>query len=132
MKILIVEDEITSRVLIQEILLPYGNCDAAANGAEAIEAFILAWKEKEPYDLICMDIMMPHVDGQQASKRIRELEKDMGIKIRDEVKIIMTTVLEDPKNVIEAYNKGGATSYIVKPIKKKKITNELRKFGLIN
>jgi two-component system chemotaxis response regulator CheY len=46
------------------------------------------------------------------------------------VKIIMTTVLEDPKNVIEAYNKGGATSYLVKPVERNKVIEELDRLGL--
>jgi len=40
---------------------------------------LLAWEEQEPYDLICMDIMMPEVDGQEALQRIRDMEKEMGI-----------------------------------------------------
>lgn len=130
MKILIVDDEFASRRLLQAILSPYGQCDVAVDGKEAIEAFKLAWEEMRPYELICMDIMMPGTDGQQALKKIREIEQDMGIRGAEEVKVIMTTALDDPKTVVEAYYRGGATSYIVKPIGHKKLIEEIRLLGL--
>jgi len=52
-----------------------------------------------------MDIMMPKMDGQEALKRIREMEKKMGVSSVDEVKVIMTTVMEDPKSVIQAFKR---------------------------
>ncbi|GBD96313.1 MAG TPA: response regulator [Nitrospirae bacterium] len=131
MRILIVEDDFTSRKLLQKFLSPYGDCDIAVDGEEAIQAYKTSWVKNEPYDLICMDIMMPNVDGQEALREIRVIEKDLGIKNPDEVKVIMTTVLDDPKNVFKALNKGGATSYIVKPISKQTLLEELRKLGLI-
>lgn len=130
MKILVVEDDFGSRRMMQKILVEFGEVDVVIDGEEAIEGFKLAWEENKPYDLIFMDIMMPRIDGQEALKQIRSFELQMGIKSVDEVKIIMTTVLEDPKNVIEAYHKGGATSYLVKPVTKESISNELRKLGL--
>ncbi len=132
MRILIVEDDFTSRKLLQKFLSPYGECDIAVDGEEAIEAYKLSWLKNEPYDLICMDIMMPKVDGQQALREIRGIEKEMDIKPADEVKVIMTTVLDDPKNVFRAFNRGGAASYIVKPIRKQTLLEEMRKLGLID
>ncbi len=130
MKTLIVEDDFIARRLLKDILSPYGDCDTVVDGDEAIQAFRLAWDDNQPYDLICMDIMMPKTDGQQALASIREIEKDLGIRGSDEVKIIMVTALGDPKSVIEAYYKGGATSYVVKPIEKAKLLKEIRLLGL--
>jgi two-component system, chemotaxis family, chemotaxis protein CheY len=129
MRFLIVEDDFGSRRLLQAFLKPYGSCDVVVDGEEAIEAFRLSWEENDPYSAIFLDIMMPKVDGQQALKEIRRIEKDIGIKSIDEVKIIMTTALEDPKNVVEAYHKGGATSYLVKPIDKEMIQKEMSRLG---
>ncbi len=130
MKVLIVDDEFASRRLLQAILSPHGECDVAVNGTEAVEAFRLAWEEKRPYDLVCLDIMMPEMDGNQALKKIREMEKDKGIKGSDEVKVIMTTALGDPKTVIESFYRAGATGYVVKPINHKKLIEEIRALGL--
>lgn len=132
MRVLIVEDDFISRKLLQKLLGHYGDCDIAVNGMEAIRAFKVALEEKQPYDLICMDIMMPHIDGQQALKEIRKMEKEMNIDPANEAKVIMTTALDDPRNVVESFYKGGATSYIIKPIDKKKLLDEVRKLGLID
>jgi len=131
MKVLIAEDDFIARRLIKDILSPYGECDIVADGEEATKAFQLAWDEKKPYDLVCLDIMMPNVNGQEALRRIRSLEKEKGIKGSQEAKVIMITVLDDPKTVVEALHKGGATSYIVKPVNKGKLLDELRSLKLI-
>ena len=131
MKVLIVEDEFVSRKIIKDILSLYGDCDVVVDGDEGVQAFKLAWEEFSPYDLVVMDIMMPNTDGQEALKQIREIEKGIGIEGSKEVKVIMVTALDDPKNVFEALYQGGATSYIVKPIDKEKLLDEIRDFGLI-
>ena len=132
MKCLIVEDDFISRRVLKELLSSHFDCDIAVDGAEAVASFRLAHEGKRPYDLICMDIMMPGVDGQEALRRIRLLEKEFEIPPNLEVKVIMTTALDDPKTVIQAYYKGGATSYIVKPVSKQKLMRELRILGLVN
>ena len=130
MKILIVEDDFASRKLMQKFLEPFGECDIAVDGEEAIDAFEMALEEETPYDVIFLDIMMPRMDGQQALQSIREVEKEAGIKGKKEVKVIMTTVLEDPKNVMKAFHKGGATSYLVKPINRNMLIQEMKKLNL--
>ncbi|MFZ5813190.1 MAG: response regulator [Thermodesulfobacteriota bacterium] len=131
MRVLVVEDDFTSRKVLQKILSPFGEVDIAVNGLEAVEAFESSLREKKPYDLICMDIMMPEMDGQEALKRIRTVEKAHDIRPADEVKVIMTTALDDPKNVVEAYYKGGATSYVPKPIDKHMLLHLLKNLGMI-
>jgi two-component system chemotaxis response regulator CheY len=131
MRVLIVEDDFTSRKLLQKILSPYGEADIAVNGQEAVDAFSEALEEGNPYNLVCMDIMMPEMDGQEALRKIREIEKSRGVKSADEVKVVMTTALDDPKNVVEAYYKGGATSYVPKPIDRQLFLQLLRNLSLI-
>ncbi|MFW6415286.1 MAG: response regulator [Thermodesulfobacteriota bacterium] len=131
MRILIVEDDFTSRKVLQKILSKHGECDIAVNGEEAIEAFKLALEETEPYSLICMDIMMPVIDGQQALQRIREIERERNLSYEQEVKAIMITALSDLQNVNEAFSKGWANSYITKPIDNSKLIEEIRELGLI-
>lgn len=129
MKILVVEDDFGSRKLMQKLLTSFGDLDLVVNGEEALDAFKMALSEDDPYDLVFMDIMLPKMDGHEALQNIRELEKEKGISSADEVKVIMATALEDPKNVIKAFNKGGATSYLVKPIVKEKLLEEMSKLG---
>lgn len=130
LRILIVEDEFGSRKLMQKFLAPYGVCDLAVDGEEAVEAFKLAMKEEEPYDLVCLDIMMPKKDGQTVLREIREIEERHNITGLDGVKIIMTTALNDPKNILEAF-KSQCEAYIPKPISKQKLLEEMRSLQLI-
>ena len=131
MKCLIVEDDFISRRILKELLSKHFDCDIAINGEEAVTSFRLAHEGKHPYDLICMDIMMPGVNGQEALRRIRELERSLKVPPQLEAKVIMTTALDDPKTVVQAFYQGGATSYIVKPVSKQKLMNELRSLGLL-
>ena len=55
----------------------------------------------------------------------------MGVGGTDLVKIIMTTALGDAKNIMQAFIKGHCEGYMVKPIRKKALLNELAKLGLI-
>ena len=79
MKTLIVEDDFTSRLLMQELLKGFGMVKVAVDGQEGVEAVRLALKNGEPFNLICLDIMMPELDGQQTLRVIREMEEDKGI-----------------------------------------------------
>ena len=63
LKILIAEDDLISRKFLSKFLSQYGECDIVVDGLEAIDAYMLAMREKKPYDLICLDIMMPKLDG---------------------------------------------------------------------
>ena len=131
MKTLIVEDEFISRRLLQAILGPYGICDAAVNGKEAVEAFTRSWEENCPYDLICLDILLPEMDGHEVLSEIRRLEAQRSLKIADAVKVIMTTVLKDPNNIMKAF-KNNCEEYLSKPIDKQKLLQKIRRMGLIS
>ena len=131
MKILIVEDDFVSRRILQKFLLPYGTSEIAINGKEAIKAFSLAWQEKDPYELICLDIMMPEMDGQQVLKEIRKIEEEYGVLGLDSVKIIMTTALGANENIKTAFRQQ-CEAYLVKPIDKTMLLNTLKELGLID
>lgn len=130
MKTLIVEDDFTSRLLMQEILKDHGPAHVAINGEEAVTAVQQALDAGEHYDLICLDIMMPEMDGQEALRRIRELEEARGIISTAGAKIIMTTSLNDMKNVGDAYN-SLCDAYLVKPIQKGQLLDQLRELTVI-
>ena len=115
MRSLIVEDDFSSRLLLQELLAPYGQCHTAVNGSEAVSAYGMALDAGQPYDLICLDIMMPEMDGQAALKEIRALEELKGIDSTHGAKIVMITALGDIKNVSAAYQQL-RDGYLVKPV----------------
>lgn len=126
---MIAEDDPTCGILLQELLRPYGQCQRAQNGLEAVELYKQSLNVGPPLDLICLDIMMPVMNGQDALREIRELERQHGIGGFDMVKIIMTTVLEDAKNIIQALVKGPCEGYITKPISRKAIDDKMQELG---
>ncbi len=128
LKILIAEDDIISRKLLWKILDDYGECDLVVNGIEAIDAFMLSVQEKSHYDLICLDIMMPKVDGVKVLKTIRDLEKQY--KIRKKSKIIMVTALSEAEVVDDSFVKG-ADAYASKPLDIDKLLEVMRNLNLI-
>jgi len=130
MKALIAEDDFTSRLLLQEFLKKYGTSHVAVNGKEAVEAVQASLEADEPYDLICLDIMMPEMDGQEALRQIRGLEEKKGILSTHGAKIVMTTILGDHKNMIAAFA-GLCDAYLTKPIKKVDLLEQMRDLKLI-
>ena len=131
MKILIAEDDFASRKFMLRFLSKFGECDVTVDGEEAIEAFLMALDANEPYDLICLDIMMPVMDGYQVLKRVREIEKERNIAEENETKIIMTTALNEGRNVTKAFELG-CIAYAGKPIDQEKFENVLKKLQLIS
>lgn len=130
MRVLIADDDFISRRLMQRHLEKYATCDLASNGSEAVEAFRLALKEDEPYDLICLDIMMPKLDGKEVLGKIRIMENKKGIENPDGVKIIMTTSISDRESVI-ALKALQCDAYLVKPVSKDRLLQEVKILGLL-
>lgn len=132
MKTLVAEDDFLSRSLLSQILSGFGICHVAVNGVDAVRHFKKALDEGVPYDLICMDIMMPVMDGQQALLKIRELEERCGIDREDSVYAIMVTALDDAKNVAYSFGHGLCQAFHSKPINKKKLLGQISELGLID
>jgi two-component system chemotaxis response regulator CheY len=130
MKTLIVEDDFTSRLVLQTFLSRYGECHIAVNGREALEAFRTAQERGQAYDLICMDIMMPEMDGREAVKRVRALEDACGIPSSARVKIIMTTAVNDVKEVMRCFHEL-CDAYLVKPINHAELLERIRSYQLV-
>ena len=128
MRILIAEDDLTSRKIMFGFLSRFGECDLVVDGLEALDAFLLSTKENRLYDLICLDIMMPKVDGVKVLKNIRDYEVQKGIPPQSRSKIIMTTALAETKYVQNAFDIG-CDAYAAKPIDIVKFDEVLQKLG---
>lgn len=129
MRILIAEDDMASRRFLQKYLSKYGECDIVVDGLEALDAYMIAWKDGKPYELICLDIMMPKVDGVKVLKNIRDMEIQKNIPTDKRVKIIMTTALAETQFVQQAFEYG-CNAYAAKPIDINKLEEVLSKLNL--
>ncbi|MCM1494617.1 MAG: response regulator [Bacteroides sp.] len=115
MKILIVEDDFVSRKFMTKFLSKYGACQTAEDGEQAVKMYKDAVEQQRPYDLICLDIVMPRMDGYKTLELIRSYEEEKGIAAQEGVKVIMTTGMEVGTNITKAFELG-CVAYTSKPI----------------
>ena len=130
MKILIVEDDFASRKFMMDYMSKFGECDGTVDGSEAVEAYMMAEEDDEPYDLICLDIMMPSMDGYQVLKAIRDIEEEENVPANKRAKIIMMTALSEQKNVEKAFEMG-CSVYCNKPVDVNKLESAMKKLGVL-
>ena len=131
MRCLIVEDVEFEREMMEFFLEEYAETDSACNGEEAVELFSRALTEGRPYQLVCLDILMPKMNGQEALKRIRRIEA-AGDGAGQKAVIIMTTAMNSREDIEEALWEGDCTDYLVKPIILDDLVALMRRYNLIS
>jgi len=129
MRILVVDDDFAIRKIFGIWLKDIGTCECLQNGQEAVNAIKKAYEDNNPYDLVCMDIMMPVMNGIDALKSVRNYEKENNIPIGHGVKIIMTTAAASPKSIMGAFNEQ-CEAYLVKPIEEEELLSAIQKLGI--
>jgi len=127
-KILVVDDDWTNRKLMSACLKKVSNCDEADDGMLGIQKFQSALEAGEKYDLLFLDIIMPGINGIEVVKLIREIEGKFNIPGSDGVKIILCTSLDKTNSIADSLN-SGYEGYLVKPISKGALFDEMEKFG---
>jgi two-component system chemotaxis response regulator CheY len=130
MKTLIVDDEIFNCKLLQTILKDYGECSVAMDGDSAIGLFEEALKKQTPFDLVCLDIMMPEKDGYEILRAMRSLEHSQAPQAKGSC-IIMVTALEEQENKTKAFYEN-CDGYLIKPVERKLLIEMLNKTRLIS
>ena len=130
MKILLAEDDFSSRKFMSKLLSEYGECDVTVNGLEAVDAYLMALEDddEENYNLVVLDVMMPMLDGYQVLSTIRKIETDRGVPAEKRIKVIMTTALNEEINVKKAMEIG-CDAYVGKPINVEKFAILLERLG---
>lgn len=110
MDILVAEDSESNQALLGLYFRQTAcNLDYAMDGVEAVDMF-----EQKPYDLVLMDIQMPNMDGYQATRRIREIERERGMRQTPIVAVTANAFKEDQ----ERSKAAGCNDYIAKPVSK--------------
>lgn len=129
MRILIAEDDYVNRRFLFKFFSQYGDCDMVVNGEEAVKAFMLSLEDKELYDLVCLDIMMPKIDGLKALKMITSIEKDEKLASNKISKKFVITALDNAKDVQKAFELG-CEVYVTKPINTEKLIEVMKKLDI--
>jgi len=118
LRVLLAEDNLINRRLVEAILLRQGHAvSIACDGSEAFAAF-----RAEPYDVVLMDMQMPKVDGLEATRMIRRWELENGAP---RVSIIALTANAMPADRA-ACLQSGMDGYLAKPLKIEDILTVLR------
>ena len=131
MRILIAEDDFVSRKYLFKFLSKYGECDMTVDGIETVEAFAIAHDSGNPYDLLCLDIMMPKIDGLKALNTIREIERRKKIQDSKRCKVIMISALSETEVKVDDSKKEYEV-YTTKPIEIENIISAMKELKLID
>lgn len=127
MKCLIVEDNKQNYDLLQLMLKKYGLSDIAINGEEAIDMFIAAHTEEEPYNIIFLDIMMPGIDGNEVLRNIRNWE-EKNLESGGKVQVVMASSKTDTDTILSSYD-DGCQHFFMKPYDKVELDELMKKMG---
>ena len=128
-RMLIVEDDLTSRILLCEMLRRFGDSQVACDGREALAMVERALEKSQGYELVCLDIMLPELDGVDVLKELRRLEDVHGIAAENKAKVVMTTALSDYEHFHGAFA-NACDSYLVKPLSKAALNRQLTRLGI--
>jgi two-component system, chemotaxis family, chemotaxis protein CheY len=128
MRILIAEDDDTCSMILASILKPYGATVVVEDGEALVRTFTTELVKKQPFDLICLDIKMPGLDGHACLRCVRAIEQGFGLIGGSGVKILMTTDLNAPESILAAF-RSQCEGYLVKPIDRAKLTAQLTSLG---
>jgi two-component system, chemotaxis family, chemotaxis protein CheY len=132
-KTLLVDDSAFVLDMMENTLGEYGVLDItkAENGQQGLELFASAQASGAPFSLVFLDIEMPVMDGQEALKRMRAVEREAGVRDDDRAIIIMATALHSPADMMNAIIDGDCSDYFVKTFEIEEIGGLLAKYGFI-
>jgi two-component system, chemotaxis family, chemotaxis protein CheY len=127
---LIVEDDDTTRLLLNAILSRYAQCDTVQNGTQALEAYQKAVQAGQPYELITLDLVLPDLEGLEVLRRVRALEGERKVPSSDIVRVLIVTgAREDPG--AEHEFRSGSEAWLLKPLRERSLVEKLAELGLL-
>jgi two-component system chemotaxis response regulator CheY len=129
-RFLVVEDEGMSRLMLSEFLAEYALCDVAENGKEGLRLFEQSLSSGEPYHLICIDLVMPEMNGLALIRKIKELEKSHHLTSEYCAKIFVITSSDSTWDRADLLLENLCDDYIVKPFDRVALLASLRSNGL--
>jgi CheY-like chemotaxis protein len=117
LRILLVEDNLVNQKLAARLLERLGyQVDLAANGLEALDAL-----RRQAYDVVLMDVLMPEMDGMEATRRIRQ---EMAKGQQPHIIAVTANAMKEDR---EKYLSAGMDDYLSKPIRVQELVEALSK-----
>ncbi len=124
---LIVDDDDIGRLMLATFFEELGPCDQAENGKQALEMIDKAWEQGSPYTLVCLDIIMPIMDGTSTLHGIRERDQKRGGR----TKVFMISACGSPQDIEDAFFDGDCDDYVVKPFQREAVMQMLQRHNLL-
>jgi len=133
MRALIVDDDVhASKLLLKHLKkIAKFDVDIASSGQQAVEMMKISFREDYPFNLICLDIMMPGLDGHQTLTEIRKIEYAKMLSPEEGAKVMMISSLEDERNILKSFMEL-CDAYLIKPVTQKELFNKLQELNLLN
>jgi CheY-like chemotaxis protein/HPt (histidine-containing phosphotransfer) domain-containing protein len=121
MRLLLADDNVVNQKVALRLFEQMGyHLDVAADGLEAVEAL-----QRQSYDMVFMDVQMPELDGLQATRRIRQLEKEQNRPGSIIVAMTASAMLGDRERCLAA----GMDDYLAKPVRPEAVQSALERWG---
>jgi two-component system chemotaxis response regulator CheY len=130
LRTLLVEDDASIRDLLEAFLAPIASCDMAENGHAALAAIAQALDRGQPYELVCLDLVMPLMDGWETLKRLRQLEDRRGLGAGGRHKVIVLTARDSSQNIRQLMTAGPCEAFLLKPFRRGELFDQIRALGL--
>jgi two-component system chemotaxis response regulator CheY len=130
MKALVVEDDEVVRRLLKVFLDDHFDLTITKNGPEALQVFEGALQAGKPFGLVCVDVMMPEMNGVEVLKRLRTIETDFEIYGESCSRVLMVTAVMEKETVAQAFREG-CDGYVIKPLERKELLRQLQALKIL-
>jgi two-component system chemotaxis response regulator CheY len=129
MRILLVDDDPDMLALLEHYLAPFGEVVRCPDGACALETFRQALDTGAPFQLVCLDIRMLGMGGQQVLLALRRAEQGAGVGAAQRARIVMTTGIAERAHVLRALA-AGCDGYLLKPFSRDDLLTRIAAMGI--
>ena len=130
-RILIADDDAAFVELLRTVLAPHAAITVARDGIEAIAAFRSALETGQHFAAVCLDQLMPGMDGNRTLRALRRTEATHAGQGWTRARIVVVSALRDRAQVLRALE-SGCDSYLVKPLEPQSVVVRLRELGVFD
>lgn len=130
MRLLIVDDNLAVRLLMERFLSPHAECVTAAGGGEALEAFTRAL-DAAPFDAVLTDLNMPFMDGHELLSTLRRVEQERNVPDERRFKAVVVTSFDDREEQRRCREDDRVSAFVVKPFTEQGLVDALVGAGIL-
>ena len=130
-RFLVVDDDEMGRLMLQDFLSEFAACDCAVNGREALDLFEKALAGGIPYDMLCVDLIMPEMNGLALIRKIRAIEKIHPFFSDIHTRIFVISASDSTWEKADLVLDNLCDDFITKPFNRDSLKADLYKYNLV-